>query len=66
MKHASVKLDGKEIPLIGIDFDATQERCVRCEKYWHLQDILLDENTNPVCLSCTIKAAVAKMFPPSS
>jgi len=41
MTHASVKLDGMEIPLIGIPMAATQEKCDCCRKEFHLQSVAL-------------------------
>jgi hypothetical protein len=46
--HAKVILDGVAIPLIGISPDATQEKCVKCGKAFHLQEI----DFNGLCGGC--------------
>ncbi len=51
MKHATVKLDGREIPLIGIKPHYTEEVCDGCRQVLHLGDITL-EGAKFLCQSC--------------
>lgn len=44
MKHATVKIDNMEIPLIGIPKDSSDEICDRCHKSFHIQDIILTDS----------------------
>ena len=55
MKHAHVKIDGVDIPLIGIPKEATMEMCVECGTPTHLQNIRLVLNGDPWCIWCLEK-----------
>ncbi len=57
MKHASVRIDNMEIPLIGIPTDETKEACDHCHKRVHIQDILLTETSFlcNVCVNATVE-----------
>jgi hypothetical protein len=52
MKHATVKVGGYTIPLIGVPVASTQQQCVGCKQSFHLTQITLDENGQPWCLWC--------------
>lgn len=54
-KHATVKLGEYTVPLIGIPHDATQQKCKRCRKSFHLSEIILDEKGAPLCRQCLEK-----------
>jgi len=51
--HATVKLGEYTVPLIGIEFAATQEKCSQCQRSYHLSEIALDENCQPRCKACS-------------
>lgn len=55
MKHATVKHGEFEIPLIGIDAEAVQEKCDNCNKSVHLQEIMIDEFSHFLCKECLKK-----------
>ena len=52
MDYATVRLGEYEVPLIGIPRTATEEKCSKCGLTFHLADVSMDENMNPVCKSC--------------
>lgn len=51
MKHATVKIDNMEIPLIGIPKENVNETCDHCHKSFHIQDIVLTD-TQFLCKNC--------------
>jgi hypothetical protein len=51
MNHATVKLDGKKIPLIGIPAVATTDTCDICRKTFHISDLRIDD-AYIVCVEC--------------
>ena len=57
MKHATVRIDNMEIPLIGIPKDEVYEQCDRCKASKHLQDIVLTDSgfLCNVCLYATVE-----------
>lgn len=53
MKHASVRVAGYVIPLIGIPRDATMNECDLCHDVFHIQDLKVNESGNQVlCKKC--------------
>ena len=54
-KHATVKISGYEIPLIGINESATQQKCSVCGCCFHLSEITLDEKGRALCKECLQK-----------
>lgn len=54
MKHATVRIDDMEIPLIGIPKDEVFETCDKCRKHFHLQDIVLTDTTF-LCKICYVR-----------
>jgi putative endonuclease len=52
--HATTKIGEYTIPLIGVPQSATDETCTRCEKSFHLTEIMLDGNGKPYCHACLI------------
>ena len=50
--HATVILDGKAIPLIGIPRDATLQECHLCHDVFHISQIVLDGKGVPYCRKC--------------
>lgn len=55
MKHATVKTGEFEIPLIGVNADATKEKCDNCNEAVHIQDIWIDEFGHYLCKKCKVK-----------
>lgn len=57
MKHATVRIDNMEIPLIGIPNAEVHETCDKCHGQFHLQDIVLTEVgfLCKVCLYATVE-----------
>lgn len=51
MDHATVKIDNWDIPLIGIPQYGVREKCDKCKKECHIQDITLTE-TMFLCKVC--------------
>lgn len=39
MTHATIRLDGRDIPLIGIPKEAGEEECDVCHQRFKLQDV---------------------------
>lgn len=39
MTHATVKIDGMDIPLLGLPADATEDQCDHCFKPFHLSEL---------------------------
>jgi hypothetical protein len=60
MKHASVRIDNWNIPLIGIPPSATIQACTKCGMDRHLQDVVLDHDGNPVCRNCLTDKKLGK------
>jgi len=54
-EHATVKVGDYTIPLIGVPKDASQQRCEGCKENFHLSEITLDTNGNPMCPGCLKK-----------
>ena len=54
-KHATVNLGEYTVPLIGIPQSATQQKCSKCGKSFHLSEIELDQNGRPLCKKCKEK-----------
>jgi ribosomal protein L37E len=52
MKHATVRLAGYEIPLIGVPPSATEETCADCGRKQHLSEMQLDMAFRPICPGC--------------
>lgn len=52
MNHATVRIDGKEIPLIGIPPESTQQRCEVFGKSFHLCEIRFNYYGSPMCVGC--------------
>lgn len=52
-KHATIKLGGYDIPLIGIQPDATLQECAACNDVFSIQDVELVE-TQFLCKKCRI------------
>lgn len=52
MKHATVKLDGLDIPLIDLPPDATEQDCDACKKTSHLQDLAMTHDGRFLCQNC--------------
>lgn len=48
-KHATVKVDGYTIPLIGIPPSATEDWCDVCGKKLHLSEVNITEDGRMVC-----------------
>jgi hypothetical protein len=65
-KYATVRLAefATPIPLIGVPFCATQEKCDRCGEEFHLSEVALDEHGKPVCAVCSEKGTQTKMSKP--
>ena len=59
MKHATVRIGGTEIPLIGIPYMSTQEICDWCHDYFHLQDVGLIDGEGFLCAGCREKRSLA-------
>lgn len=55
MTHATVRIAGYNLPLIGIDQSATEEKCDGCKRDKHLSDVKLDEQGRFMCWSCRMK-----------
>lgn len=49
-RHATVKIDGKDIPLIGIPESETLDRCDRCGDTFHLSQLQLTNQL--LCQKC--------------
>lgn len=50
-EHATVKLDGRDIPLIGVPADATRDRCAACGQTFHLSLLVLHQDKF-ICHKC--------------
>lgn len=50
-KHATVKIDGMDIPLIGVPEAATEEECEKCHQRVHITKCSLQEG-KMVCDAC--------------
>lgn len=55
MTHATVRIAGYNLPLIGIDQSATEEKCDGCKRDKHLSEVKLDEQGRFMCWSCRMK-----------
>lgn len=54
MTHATVRLGDYQVPLIGIEKSATEEKCDGCRRTFHLSEIKLDQGRF-LCWSCRMK-----------
>lgn len=63
MKHAVIRIDGFEIPLIGIVPDATQDKCDRCGRTVQFQSLGWTDG-KLICDNCN-KSYQAPMITPS-
>jgi hypothetical protein len=59
-RHATVRLDGMSIPLIGVPAESTQETCLVCGGSFHLQDMTLNSQGQPRCRACLEKQTDGK------
>lgn len=50
-KHATVRVGGYKIPLIGIDRDASQQECEACHESFHLLEVGLCDGKF-LCITC--------------
>jgi hypothetical protein len=64
VKHATVKLDGVDIPLIGIPADATEETCQGCGQRGHLSEMTIDEHGQVMCGVCLTTSRSTGTVPP--
>lgn len=60
MKYASVRLDGMEIPFIGIPKDATEDKCDVCKQRFHFQDLTIVSDNSFLCPQCLKKIGGAE------
>jgi len=60
-EHATVKVGGYEVPLIGVPVDATQQECSRCGKSVYILLAKLDYHGQPICLWCEHLEIMASM-----
>lgn len=61
MNHATVKIGGHTIPLIGIRQDATEMMCDGCSREFHLSEITLHYSGRLfLCKSC-LKARIPEL-----
>lgn len=54
-KHASVRIAGYEVPLIGVPVSATNDRCDGCGKDFHIQElawVMVRTGNVLVCYTC--------------
>lgn len=54
-KHASIRLGGFTIPLIGVPQDATLQECDCCHDIFPIQDIEI-VGTQLLCVKCRLKS----------
>lgn len=57
MKHASVKIDGMRIPLIGVAVSATDQECDCCGRAVHISEAHVTINGKVCCEKCFIEQA---------
>lgn len=55
MNHATVRIAGYDLPLIGIASSATEEKCDGCKRTYHLSEVRLDDRGRFMCWSCRMK-----------
>lgn len=58
MNHATVRIAGYNLPLIGIRQDATEEQCDGCKRTYHLNEIRVDMGGRFMCWSCRMKERI--------
>ena len=58
MTHATVRIAGYNLPLIGIDQSATEEKCDGCKRVFHLSEVMLDEQARFMCWSCRMREMI--------
>lgn len=51
MSHATVRIAGYVVPLIGIDQSATEDECDLCHYIWHISDLTFT-GTQFLCGKC--------------
>lgn len=54
MTHATVRLGDYRVPLIGVNQSATEEKCDKCKRVFHLSEVKLDHDRF-MCWSCRMK-----------
>ena len=59
MKHATVKIAGYTIPLIGIAPEATEDKCERCGKLSHLSELAFVDG-QMICKDCNLTESAAQ------
>jgi hypothetical protein len=57
MNHATVRIAGYNLPLIGIGQEATEEQCDGCKQTFHLSEIKIDAGRF-MCWSCRMKERI--------
>jgi hypothetical protein len=57
MNHATVRIAGYDLPLIGIDASATEERCDKCKRLFHLSEVKIDGDRF-MCWSCRMREMI--------
>lgn len=61
MKHAEITVGGYTIPLIGIGFSETIDRCDYCGKQFNIQQLLLMQEIGRNVFAC--EGCRQKIFP---
>lgn len=52
MKHATIRIAGYEVPLIGLSVSETESACDGCGKDFHIQSLTWMERTGKTVLLC--------------
>jgi hypothetical protein len=53
VQHATVKISGFEVPMIGIPRDATEQQCDLCHDYYHISGLQWNKaGTQLLCPNC--------------